>query len=119
MKYVPGMGGIGAKFMILGEAPGREETHSGKPFVGASGRELDRLLIDAGFIAVRNLLPAQRFDEAAIVPAFRPVGLGSGIKLTVRQQSDLLGRRAGDGDSSAVKLQREGRRHHRGQRPHG
>ena len=25
-KYVPGMGGIGAKLMILGEAPAREET---------------------------------------------------------------------------------------------
>ena len=47
-KYVPGMGPVGAKFMILGEAPAREETMSGKPFVGASGRELDRLLFDAG-----------------------------------------------------------------------
>jgi len=47
-KYVPGMGSIGAKLMILGEAPAREETIQGKPFVGASGRELDRLLSDAG-----------------------------------------------------------------------
>lgn len=46
-KYVPGMGPIGAKFMILGEAPAREETRLGKPFQGASGRELDRLLRDA------------------------------------------------------------------------
>ena len=47
-KYVPGMGAIGAKLLILGEAPAREETLAGKPFVGASGRELDRLLKDAG-----------------------------------------------------------------------
>jgi len=47
-KYVPGMGAIGAKFVILGEAPSHEEVASGKPFVGASGRELDRLLKDAG-----------------------------------------------------------------------
>ena len=47
-KYVPGMGPVGAKFIILGEAPSREETLQGKPFVGASGRELDRLLKDAG-----------------------------------------------------------------------
>lgn len=47
-KYVPGMGAIGAKFMILGEAPSYEETAAGKPFVGPSGRELDRLLKDAG-----------------------------------------------------------------------
>ena len=47
-KYVPGMGPVGAKIIILGEAPAREETVAGKPFVGPSGRELDRLLKDAG-----------------------------------------------------------------------
>jgi uracil-DNA glycosylase len=47
-KYVPGLGPISARIMILGEAPAREETIAGKPFVGASGRELDRLLQDAG-----------------------------------------------------------------------
>src|SRR6187402_4003838 len=47
-KYVPGTGPIGAKFLILGEAPSYEETRAGKPFVGPSGRELDRLLKDAG-----------------------------------------------------------------------
>ena len=47
-KFVPGLGAIGAKLLILGEAPSREETLQGKPFVGPSGRELDRLLKDAG-----------------------------------------------------------------------
>jgi uracil-DNA glycosylase family 4 len=47
-KYVPGMGSVGSKLLILGEAPSHEETISGKPFVGPSGRELDRLLKDAG-----------------------------------------------------------------------
>jgi|SRR5436190_862817 uracil-DNA glycosylase family 4 len=47
-KYVPGMGPTGAKVLILGEAPSYEETHAGRPFVGPSGRELDRLLKDAG-----------------------------------------------------------------------
>ena len=46
--YVPGCGPVGAKIMILGEAPSREETAARKPFVGPSGRELDRLLRDAG-----------------------------------------------------------------------
>ena len=41
-------GPIGAKFMILGEAPSYEETAAGRPFVGPSGRELDRLLKDSG-----------------------------------------------------------------------
>jgi uracil-DNA glycosylase len=47
-KYVPGMGSPYAKVVILGEAPAREETAAGRPFVGSSGRELDRLLKDAG-----------------------------------------------------------------------
>src|SRR4030095_1824955 len=46
--YVPGMGPIGAKLAIVGEAPSYAETQMGKPFVGPSGRELDRLLRDAG-----------------------------------------------------------------------
>ena len=46
--YIPGMGSGGAKLMILGEAPGNEETIAGKPFVGPSGKELDRILKDAG-----------------------------------------------------------------------
>jgi uracil-DNA glycosylase family 4 len=47
-KYVPGVGPVGAKWMILGEAPSYEETAVGRPFVGPSGRELDRILKDAG-----------------------------------------------------------------------
>lgn len=33
-----------ADIMIIGEAPGREEDRSGKPFVGESGKLLDRML---------------------------------------------------------------------------
>lgn len=47
-KYVPGMGPMGAKLLILGEAPSYQETAAGKPFVGPSGKELDHLLYDAG-----------------------------------------------------------------------
>lgn len=45
--YVPGSGPLGAKLMILGEAPSYQEVAQGRPFVGPSGRELDRLLRDA------------------------------------------------------------------------
>jgi DNA polymerase len=48
MKYVPGCGPLGAKLMILGEAPSYQETAAGLPFVGPSGKELDRILYDAG-----------------------------------------------------------------------
>jgi uracil-DNA glycosylase family 4 len=43
--YIPGQGPIGAKLMILGEAPQHGET---KPFSGPHGRELERLMKDCG-----------------------------------------------------------------------
>ncbi len=46
--YVPGQGNAFAKLMILGEGPSYEETAALKPFVGPSGRELDKLLKDTG-----------------------------------------------------------------------
>jgi len=48
MKYVPGTGAIGAKLMILGEAPTHEDNIAGRPFSGSQGRELTRLLKEAG-----------------------------------------------------------------------
>lgn len=38
-----------AKVLLIGEAWGREELAAGKPFMGQSGRELDRMLRAAGF----------------------------------------------------------------------
>jgi DNA polymerase len=37
-----------AKIMIVGEAPGREEELSGQPFIGQSGSELTRMLLEVG-----------------------------------------------------------------------
>ena len=47
-KYIPGYGSVGAKFMILGDSPTKEDTAAGKPFTGPAGRELDRIIVDAG-----------------------------------------------------------------------
>lgn len=47
-RAVPGDGPATAKVMLIGEAPGREEDLSGKPFVGLSGRLLDGVLREAG-----------------------------------------------------------------------
>ena len=48
MKYVPGSGNPNARLLILGEAPSYAETEAGRPFVGPSGKELDKLLRLAG-----------------------------------------------------------------------
>lgn len=41
---VIGEGSLDASIMFIGEAPGKNEAKTGKPFCGASGRVLDQLL---------------------------------------------------------------------------
>lgn len=41
-------GPIPARVMVVGEAPGAEEERIGRPFVGVSGMELDRMLGESG-----------------------------------------------------------------------
>jgi uracil-DNA glycosylase len=48
LKYIPGYGPMGAKLMILGEAPNHIETSLGLPFKGPAGKELDYLCFDSG-----------------------------------------------------------------------
>ena len=47
-KIVVSRGNPFAKLMIIGEAPGAKEEELGKPFVGRSGKLLDKLLQNAG-----------------------------------------------------------------------
>ena len=42
--FVAGQGPKHPKIMLIGEAPGREEAKTGVPFVGASGKELMKLI---------------------------------------------------------------------------
>lgn len=43
-RMVFGEGPIKAKVMLIGEAPGKNEEETGKPFVGAAGKNLDEFL---------------------------------------------------------------------------
>lgn len=45
---IPGLGIVGAKYMILGDRPGVKEDRLGAPFVGEEGKKLDKLLALAG-----------------------------------------------------------------------
>jgi uracil-DNA glycosylase len=47
-RAVPGSGSASADIMLVGEAPGREEDLTGKPFVGRAGRLLDEAIEQAG-----------------------------------------------------------------------
>lgn len=69
-NVVFGEGPSPSGMMIVGEGPGREEDEQGKPFVGAAGRELNKVLslagLDRGQIWVTNIVrcrPAIRVDD--------------------------------------------------------
>jgi DNA polymerase len=47
-KAVPGEGNPDARIVFIGEAPGREEAKTGRPFVGRSGKLLRQAIRDIG-----------------------------------------------------------------------
>jgi uracil-DNA glycosylase family 4 len=51
----------GARVMIIGEAPGREEDETGRPFVGRAGQLLDKMLatikLDRTSVYIANVVP--------------------------------------------------------------
>ena len=59
-NIVVGKGNLNADIMFVGEAPGRNEDEKGEPFVGAAGKNLDKLLEKVGLslnnIYVANIL---------------------------------------------------------------
>ena len=76
-QAVPGYGPVTARIMAVGEAPGQTEDREGKPFVGAAGQLLTRLLQEVGLdrrdIYITNTLkcrpPGNRDPEQAEVDA--------------------------------------------------
>ncbi len=79
-QVVFGVGNPHADLMLVGEAPGREEDLKGEPFVGRSGKLLDRLLaeemgLDRTSCYIANVIkcrpPDNRDPEAAEVASCR------------------------------------------------
>jgi len=71
-NVVFGEGATDADLVVVGEAPGREEDASGRPFVGRAGKMLELLLLSAGFprerVYICNVLkcrPPQNRDPRA------------------------------------------------------
>lgn len=60
-RLVFGDGNPSARVMLIGEAPGREEDLEGRPFVGRSGKLLDRMLaaigLDRSSVYIANIVP--------------------------------------------------------------
>lgn len=73
-------GNPAAKIMLIGEAPGADEDRQGKPFVGASGQLLDRMLacigLDRTTTYITNILfwrpPGNRTPTTAEIAACLP-----------------------------------------------
>ncbi len=59
-NIVIGKGNLSAPIMFIGEAPGRNEDEQGLPFVGAAGKNLDKLLEKVGLsmndVYIANIL---------------------------------------------------------------
>ena len=85
-----GVGAAGARLMLVGEAPGAEEDRQGVPFVGTSGRLLDRMLgaigLDRSQVYISNVLywrpPGNRTPTPSEIAACLPF---------VERQIELVG----------------------------
>ncbi len=70
---VIGEGNSDAKIMFIGEAPGKNEAKTGKPFCGASGRILDQLLLNVGIdrkdVYVTNIVKDRPTDNRDPLPS--------------------------------------------------
>jgi uracil-DNA glycosylase len=81
LNLVPGEGPADARVMLVGEAPGRFEDESGRPFVGRAGALLDELLGAAGLaredVYITNVVkarpPRNRDPTRAEVEHWMPV----------------------------------------------
>jgi DNA polymerase len=98
-QVVFGVGDPAAELMFVGEGPGREEDLQGEPFVGKSGRLLDRLLleelgIDRSRCYIANVVkcrpPDNRDPKADEIAACRPY-LDDQLRLIAPQVVVTLG----------------------------
>lgn len=79
-QAVPGEGPVDASVLIVGEAPGREEDATGRPFVGSAGAILAKVLASAGLSRedafITNIVkcrpPGNRAPRPDEVEACRP-----------------------------------------------
>jgi DNA polymerase len=68
-NYFPviGQGNHYATFMFIGEAPGKNEAQTGKPFCGAAGKILDKLLESVGIkredVYITNIVKDRPHDN--------------------------------------------------------
>ncbi len=71
-NIVVGKGNLSAPIMFVGEAPGRNEDEQGLPFVGAAGKNLDKLLEKVGLsmndVYIANILKCRPPENRGPLP---------------------------------------------------
>lgn len=82
-NYYPvlGDGSLSASIVFVGEAPGKKEAETGKPFMGAAGKMLDSLLLSINLsrndIYITNLVndrpPDNRDPKPAEIEIYTPI----------------------------------------------
>jgi uracil-DNA glycosylase family 4 len=80
-QVVMGEGNPAARLLLIGEAPGKQEALSGRPFVGMSGRMLDGLLTSIGLdrrqVYITNILkdrpPENRPPQPDEIRQYAPI----------------------------------------------
>jgi DNA polymerase len=88
-QSVVGEGDLDAEILFVGEAPGRQEAESGRPFVGRAGQVLDALLseldVDRGDVYITNVVkdrpPQNRAPRVAEIACYAPF---------LRRQIDII-----------------------------
>jgi len=96
---VPGDGQKTAKIMLVGEAPGEEEDRQGLPFVGRSGKFLDKMMEIAGldrtkvFITntVKHRPPENRAPKTSEIKTCKELWLDKQIEILKPKLIIVLG----------------------------
>ena len=96
---VPGEGAKDAKIMVVGEAPGAEEDRQGIPFVGRSGKFLDKMLelggLDRKTVFITNTVkhrpPLNRAPKASEIKVCKELWLDKQIEILKPKIVILLG----------------------------
>ena len=82
-------GAARARVMLIGEAPGRDEDLQGKPFVGASGQLLDRML--AAIEILRRREGFAGYVHIKLLPGAEPEQVVQATRLATRVSVNLEG----------------------------
>lgn len=85
---VPGEGNVRAKIVFIGEAPGKEEAKTGRPFVGRAGKLLRSLIVEAGLKETEVFItsPVKYFPEH-VTPTLEEINHG---RVHLQDQLDII-----------------------------